>query len=90
MRWGEREGAASSVTLREVSDDSAYHQSMSTVDLRRKIKEAVDRVPAKRLESLAEFVEFLSRPAIKDRLSAAEKAISAGKGVNWRKVRSDV
>jgi len=63
---------------------------MSTVDLRRQIKKAVDRVPARRLESLAEFVEFLSRPAMKDRLSAAEKAIGAGKGTNWREVRSDV
>ncbi len=63
---------------------------MSTVDLRRKIKKAVDRVPAKRLESLADYVDYLSRPPMSERLASAEKAVAAGKGVNWRKVRSDV
>jgi len=63
---------------------------MSTVELRRKIKKAIDRIPPRRLESLADFVEFLNRPPLSDRLKAAEKAITSGKGVNWRKVRSDV
>jgi hypothetical protein len=63
---------------------------MSTVELRRKIKTAIDRVPPKRLESLADYVQFLNRPPLADRLAAAEKAIASGKGVKWRKVRSDV
>ena len=63
---------------------------MTTVELRRKIKKAIDRLPPKRLESLADYVAFLNRPPITQRLTDAEKAIVAGKGVNWRKVRSDV
>jgi hypothetical protein len=63
---------------------------MSTVELRRKIKKAIDRVPPKRLESLADFVAFLNRPALSERLKEAERAIASGRGVNWRKVRSDV
>jgi hypothetical protein len=63
---------------------------MSTVELRREIKKAVDRLPQARLASLADYVDFLNRPPLKQRLAAAEKAFAAGKGVNWRKVRSDV
>ena len=62
---------------------------MSTV-LRREIKKAIDRLPTERLESLADYVHFLSRPSLAEKLKDAEKAIAAGKGVNWRKVRSDV
>ena len=63
---------------------------MSTVELRRKIKSAIDQLPLKRLESLADYVQFLNRPPLSDRLAAAERAIASGKGVNWRKVRSNV
>jgi hypothetical protein len=63
---------------------------MSTVELRRKIKQAIDRLPPARLASVADYVAFLDRPPIAQRLAAAEKAIAAGKGVNWRKVRKDV
>lgn len=63
---------------------------MSTIELRREIKRAVDKLPPGRLESLADYVDFLTRPGLNKRLEAAEKAITAGKGVNWRKVRSDV
>ncbi len=63
---------------------------MSTVELRRKIKKAVDRVPPKRLESLADYIEFLNRPPLIERLQSAERAIASGKGTNWRKARSDV
>lgn len=63
---------------------------MTTVALRRKIKKAIDRLPPRRLESLADFVEFLNRPPMTQRLAAARKAIASGKGVNWRTVRSDV
>ena len=67
-----------------------YDDIMSTVELRRKIKKAVDKLPPKRLESLADYVQFLNRPPLMERLAAAQKAIAAGKGVNWRRVRSDV
>jgi hypothetical protein len=63
---------------------------MSTVQLRREIKKVVDRLPPERLVSLADYVHFLTRPSLDQRLENAEKAISSGKGVNWRKVRSDV
>jgi hypothetical protein len=63
---------------------------MSTAQLRRELKKAIDRLPPKQLESVDDFVRFVSRPSIAERLAAAEKSIAAGKGVNWRKVRSDV
>jgi hypothetical protein len=63
---------------------------MSTVQLRREIKKAVDRLPPERLESLADFVSFLTRPTLMWRMKIAEKEIKAGKGVDWRKVRLDV
>jgi hypothetical protein len=67
-----------------------YDYTMSTAQLRRKIKSAIDRLPPKRLESLADYVQFLDRTPLVERLAAAEKAIAAGKGINWRRVRSDV
>jgi hypothetical protein len=63
---------------------------MSTVQLRRKIKSDIDRVPPERLESLADYIRFLNQPTLVERVVAAEKAIASGKGVNWRKVRRDV
>jgi hypothetical protein len=63
---------------------------MSTVELRREIKKAVDKLPPARLESLADYLDFLTRPGLDKRLAVAEKAIASGKGINWRKVRSDV
>jgi hypothetical protein len=63
---------------------------MSTVKLRREIKKAVDQLPPERLASLADYVHFLTSPVLQQRLAAAEKAIASGKGINWRKVRSDV
>lgn len=63
---------------------------MSTVQLRRKIKSDIDRLPVKQLESLADYVRFLNRPSLIERVAAAEKAIAAGKGINWRKVRREV
>jgi hypothetical protein len=62
---------------------------MSTAQLRRELKKAIDRLPTKQLESVDDFVRFLNRPSISRRLAAAEKAIAVGKGVNWRKVRSE-
>jgi len=63
---------------------------MTTIQMRNEIKKAIDALPPKRLASLADYVEFLARTPLKRRLRDAEKAIAAGQGVNWRKVRSDV
>jgi hypothetical protein len=63
---------------------------MSTAELRREIKKAVDQLPAERLTSLADYVTFLNRPSLNERLQAADQAIAAGKGRNWRKARTDV
>ena len=63
---------------------------MSTSELRREIKKAVDKLPAERLTSLADYVQFLGRPSLEKRIKEAEQAIADGKGVNWRSVRSDV
>jgi hypothetical protein len=63
---------------------------VSTVELRRQIKKAIDRLPPDRLETLANYIHSLTRPALFPRLAQAETAISSGKGVNWRKIRSDV
>jgi hypothetical protein len=69
---------------------SLYNGHMSTSQLRREIKKAVDHVPAERLESLADYVHFLSRAPLEKRLKLAERDIASGKGVKWRQVRSDV
>jgi len=63
---------------------------MSTAQLRTRIKKVVDELPSNRLQSLADFLQFLNRPPLVERLRNAEKAIASGKGVHWRKVRSDV
>jgi hypothetical protein len=63
---------------------------MSTLELRREIKKAIDRLPPKRLASLADYVQFLAFPPLTQRIKVAKRAIASGKGVNWRKVRSDV
>ena len=60
---------------------------MSTTELRKKIKKEIDKLPPDRLASIADYVAFLTRPPLVERLAAAEKAIAAGKGVNWRQVR---
>jgi hypothetical protein len=63
---------------------------MKPLELRCQIKRAIDRLPPERLESLADYVYFLTRPSLARRLDDAEKAIASGQGLNWRKVRSDV
>lgn len=63
---------------------------MSSVKLRNNIKKTIDHVPAERLDALADYVSYLARPSVTDRISRAEKAIAGGKGVGWRKVRRDV
>jgi len=74
-----------------LASEGHYHEFiMTTIALRRKIKKAIDQLPPKRLESLADYVEFLNRRPIEERVRTARKAIAAGNGVNWRRVRSDV
>ena len=63
---------------------------MSTTELRREIKKAVDKLPPERLASLADYVHFLTRPPLEQRVAAAERATAAGKGLDWRRVRSGV
>ena len=63
---------------------------MSPVKLRTEIKKAIDRLPPERLASLADYVSFLTRPSLEQRLASAEKAVAAGRVTDWRKVRSDV
>jgi len=63
---------------------------MTTTSLRRKIKKAIDSIPAGRLESLADYVDFLNRRPLIERIETARKAVAAGKGASWRKVRKDV
>jgi hypothetical protein len=65
-------------------------KEMSTVELRREIKKAIDKLPPALLGSLADYVHFLIRHELEKRLTNAAKAIASGRGVNWRKVRSDV
>ena len=63
---------------------------MTATELRREIKKLVDSVPAERLESLVDYVQFLNRPELTDRIKTAEREIAAGNGREWRKVRKDV
>jgi len=57
---------------------------------RREIKKAIDNLPADRLTSLADYIAFLQRPNLAQRIDEAERQLQANKGVNWRKVRHDV
>lgn len=63
---------------------------MTTADLRKEIKKAIDQLPPDRLVSLADYVHFLERPALAQRLKTAKKEIASGRGTNWRKLRADV
>ena len=63
---------------------------MSESLLRREIKKAIDRLPADRLSSLADYVAFLDCPTLRQRVERAERDFNADKGVNWREVRKDV
>ena len=62
---------------------------MSTAKLRTEIKKAVDQLGPERLASLADYVSFLARPSLSERLARAEKAVAAGKTTNWRKAPRD-
>ncbi len=63
---------------------------MSETVLRREIKKAIDHLPDASLASLADYVAFLTRPSLAERIAQAERDLKAKKGVNWREARSDV
>ena len=63
---------------------------MSEALLRREIKEAIDHLPVDRLSSVADYVAFLNRPTLRQRIEEAERDLKAKKGNDWRKVRDDV
>ena len=63
---------------------------MTNVQLRKQIKKSVDAIPTERLVPLVEFIAFLSRPPLRERLARAKRDIAAGKGTPWRSVRRDV
>jgi hypothetical protein len=63
---------------------------MSEAALRREIKKAIDRLPPESLASVADYIAFVNRPTLKQRMQKAEKEFKSNKGVDWRKVRDDV
>jgi hypothetical protein len=63
---------------------------MTTPRLRREIKKAIDRLPVDRLLSVADYIAFLNRSTLDQRIEKAERDLKANKGVNWRTVRNDV
>jgi len=63
---------------------------MTTPTLRREIKKAIDSLPEDRLASVADYIAFLNRPSLRQRIEESERDLKAKKGVNWREVRDDV
>lgn len=63
---------------------------MSTAELKRSIKRAVDLLPQDELKSLADYAAFLARRDLMKEIQTAEKQLKAGKGVKWRAVLRDV
>ena len=53
---------------------------MSTTELRREIKKAVDKLPPARLESLADYVDFLIGPGLGKRRARRRKRSRPAKG----------
>ena len=62
---------------------------MTTSELRKELKKTIDRLPPERLASLADYVHFLERPSLEDRIRESERQISKGNGTPWREVRAD-
>jgi hypothetical protein len=46
---------------------------------RREIKKAIDQLPPDRLASVADYVAFVSRPTLKQRVQKAEEEFKAGR-----------
>ena len=63
---------------------------MTFPQLRREIKKAVDKLPADRLASVADYIAFMNRPTLKQQIEKGERDLKAKRGVNWREVRDDV
>jgi hypothetical protein len=53
----------------------------------REIKKAIDSLPEDRPASVADFIAFLNRPTLRQRIEKAERDLLANKGVRWRDVR---
>ena len=49
-----------------------------------------EQLAADRLPSVADYITFLNRPTLGQRIEQAERDLKANKGVNWRKIRDDV
>ena len=60
---------------------------MTELTLRRQIKKAIDSLAADRLPSVADYITFLNRPTLGQRIEQAERDLKANKGVNWRKIK---
>lgn len=63
---------------------------MSNAIIRRELKKAIDNLQDDRLASVADYIAFLNRPTLKQRIQKAEVDFKAGKGIDWRKVRDVV
>jgi hypothetical protein len=76
---------------------------MSTVELRRRAKKAIDELPDNRLKFVNEFLDYvrerqsddateelLKIPGFRRSLRRGEKDLRNGKATGWRKVRQDV
>ena len=63
---------------------------MSNAALRREIKKAVDSLSDDRLGTVADYIAFVNRPTLKQRIEKAEEEFKAKKGIDWRKMRDDV
>ncbi|MCY3021703.1 MAG: hypothetical protein NTW87_22045 [Planctomycetota bacterium] len=76
---------------------------MTTAQLRNEARRRLDSLPADKVKVAAEFLAFLDDrasdeataellaiPGLLEDLAQAKRDQTAGKGVEWRKVRSDV
>ena len=76
---------------------------MSTIELRRRAKKAIDELSGDRLKFVNDFLtyvkerqseeatrELLQIPGFRESFRRGEKDLKLGKTTNWRKVRRDV
>lgn len=64
--------------------------AMTDIALKSRIKKAVDKMPREKLASVADYIAFLSRPTLAERLKVAERDARKGNLTPWRAVRKDV
>lgn len=76
---------------------------MSTVELRDRARQMIEKLPSSQLKVAASFLAFLETPAgkasqadlaviarMRRRIKTGEQDVAAGRTIDWRKVRSDV